>query len=114
MTPTGRYPRPWTSHHSGNTAMAAPLTVVIFGASGDLTARKLIPALFNLHLKKRLPPEAHVVGVARTAFTDDSFRDHMGGKVKEAFAGSGKTFSPDEWAAFASRLHYVAADVTQP
>jgi glucose-6-phosphate 1-dehydrogenase len=93
--------------------MAAPLTVVIFGASGDLTARKLIPALYNLHLKKRLPPEAHIVGVARSPYTDDSFREHMGGKVKEAFAGAGEKFSPEEWTAFASRLHYVSADVTQ-
>ena len=46
--------------------MATPLTVVIFGASGDLTSRKLIPALFNLAQKGRLPAEAQVVGVSRT------------------------------------------------
>ena len=45
--------------------MPAPLTVVIFGASGDLTARKLIPSLYNLAVKQRLPEEAKILGVAR-------------------------------------------------
>jgi glucose-6-phosphate 1-dehydrogenase len=90
------------------------LSVVIFGASGDLTGRKLIPALFNLALKKRLPPEARIVGVARSDYTDDSFRQHMREKVQEAFTSSGELFDPAAWTEFAARLHYVAADVTQP
>ena len=94
--------------------MSTPLTVVIFGASGDLTARKLIPALFNLAQKGRLPAEARVVGVARTDYTDDAFRDYMGGKVREAFTGSGEHFDAAKWAAFAARLHYVATDITRP
>ncbi|MBY0513915.1 MAG: glucose-6-phosphate dehydrogenase, partial [Gemmataceae bacterium] len=94
--------------------MPQPLTVVIFGASGDLTARKLVPALFNLAQKGRLPAEAQVVGVARSDYTDDSFRDHMGEKVREALAAAGEGFDPAEWAAFAARLHYVRTDVTQP
>ncbi|MBX9584740.1 MAG: glucose-6-phosphate dehydrogenase, partial [Gemmataceae bacterium] len=93
--------------------MAAPLTVVIFGASGDLTARKLVPALFNLQLKDRLPPETRVVGVARSEYTDDAFRQHMGDKVREALTGAGESFDPAKWADFAGRLHYVATDVTQ-
>ena len=44
-------------------------TVVIFGASGDLTSRKLIPALYSLHQKGRLPPMARIVGVSRTNFS---------------------------------------------
>jgi glucose-6-phosphate 1-dehydrogenase len=94
--------------------MAPPLTVVIFGASGDLTGRKLIPALFNLALKDRLPPEARVVGVARSPFTDESFRADMAKKVKDALTGAGDRFDPARWAAFADRLHYVATDVTKP
>ena len=43
-------------------------TIVIFGASGDLTSRKLLPALFNLWLKDRLPQDFHIVGMARSAF----------------------------------------------
>ena len=94
--------------------MAAPLTVVIFGASGDLTARKLVPALFNLMLKDRLPPETRVVGVARSEYTDDAFRAHMGEKVKEALTGAGEDFDAGRWAEFAARLHYVSTDVTKP
>src|SRR5262245_51184478 len=94
--------------------MAPPLTVVIFGASGDLTGRKLIPALFNLALKDRLPAEARVVGVARSPFTDESFRTDMAKKVKDALTGAGEHFDADRWAAFAGRLHYVSTDVTKP
>jgi glucose-6-phosphate 1-dehydrogenase len=93
--------------------MAQPLTVVIFGASGDLTGRKLIPALFNLQLKKRLPDEARILGVARSPFTDDKFREQIAPKVKDAFRSSGEEWDGGEWAAFARRLHYVSADVTK-
>jgi glucose-6-phosphate 1-dehydrogenase len=93
--------------------MASPLTVVIFGASGDLTSRKLIPALYNLMLKGRLPAEAKVLGVARTAYSDDAFRDHLTPKVQEAITGAGDLFDPAKWAEFAKRIHYVAADATQ-
>ena len=94
--------------------MAQPLTVVIFGASGDLTGRKLIPALFNLAIKKHLPPEAQILGVARSPFTDDTFRQEVAAKVKDAFKSSGEEWREDEWAEFAKRLHYVSADVTKP
>ena len=66
--------------------MATPLTVVIFGASGDLTSRKLIPALFNLEQKGRLPAEVQVLGVSRTAFSDDAFRDHLVERVARRLA----------------------------
>ena len=93
--------------------MATPLTVVIFGASGDLTARKLIPALFNLARKGRLPAEAQILGVARTAMTDDTFRADLAPKVQAAFTSSGEGWTPAEWDDFAKRLHYVSADVTK-
>lgn len=92
--------------------MAAPLTVVIFGASGDLTSRKLIPALFNLEQKGRLPAEVQVLGVSRTQFTDDAFRDHLVEKARETLAV--ESFDPSKWSAFAQRVHYVSADLTQP
>ena len=53
---------------------APPSVVVIFGASGDLTRRKLVPALESLARAKRLPPQFAVVGVARTPMSDDDFR----------------------------------------
>src|SRR4051794_11095320 len=94
--------------------MAQPLTVIIFGASGDLTGRKIIPALFNLATKKHLPPEAKILGVARSPLTDDTFRTQLADKAKEAFKSSGEEWKESEWAEFAKRLHYVSADVTKP
>jgi glucose-6-phosphate 1-dehydrogenase len=91
--------------------MAAPLTVVIFGASGDLTARKLVPALFNLARKGRLPEEARILGVARSEFSDDKFRQHLADKGRE-LAKDG--WDQPAWEKFAGRVHYVAADVTKP
>ena len=90
--------------------MPAPLTVVIFGASGDLTARKLVPALASLHRKGRLPDGAKVLGVARTPYTDQQFRDQLA----EFQAKNSKTFDRAAWQGFAENLHYVSADVTKP
>src|SRR5690349_9569818 len=86
--------------------MATPLTVVIFGASGDLTSRKLIPALFNLAQKGRLPAEVMVLGVSRTQFTDEAFREHLAGKAQETLAD--ESFDAAKWAEFAKRVHYVS------
>src|SRR4030081_3530188 len=54
-----------------------PAAMVIFGASGDLTARKLMPALYNLAINRYLPSGFSVIGVADTALTEDEFRAHM-------------------------------------
>jgi glucose-6-phosphate 1-dehydrogenase len=88
-----------------------PLTLVIYGASGDLTARKLVPSLYGLHRKQRLPEEARIVGVARSPFNDDTFRDKMAKAVKQ-FAGA--NWDEKAWQSFAQRLHYVAADAARP
>ncbi len=90
----------------------SPTTIVIFGASGDLTQRKLIPALYTLDREGRLPAEYAVIGVARTEFTDESFRDHLRAGVSEN-ARLGRT---DEaaWARFAARLRYCRGDYDDP
>jgi glucose-6-phosphate 1-dehydrogenase len=93
--------------------MSNPLTIVIFGASGDLTSRKLIPSLFNLARKGRLPNEARVLGVARSSFTDASFREQLKPKVKEALLGSKDHYDDAAWTEFAQRIFYVATDVIQ-
>lgn len=77
--------------------------IVIFGASGDLTARKLIPALYHNFRKRRLPEQFSIIGFARRPFTDDSFR----GTMKEAV----RSFAADEyqesdWETFARHLFY--------
>jgi glucose-6-phosphate 1-dehydrogenase len=79
--------------------------VVIFGASGDLTKRKLIPALYNLALEKRLPERFAVVGYARSDMTHDAFRDKMREAVK-AFSRTGLK-DEDAWSQFANTLYYV-------
>ena len=91
--------------------MSAPLTMVIFGASGDLTARKLVPALFNLFRKNRLPAGTRILGVARSDYNDDSFRDHLGQRSREMHP---ENWDEAAWARFATSLHYVRTDVTQP
>jgi glucose-6-phosphate 1-dehydrogenase len=85
-----------------------PHTVVIFGASGDLTSRKLIPALYSLHQKGRLPDQTRVVGVARTKFTSEAWREELAAST-EKFAG--KEFNPAAWERFAGSLFYHAGDV---
>jgi glucose-6-phosphate 1-dehydrogenase len=90
--------------------MDAATVLVIFGASGDLTRRKLIPALFNLHRKGRLPPRFHLFGAARSPSTDSEFRDRARGGVME-FARS--TFDAGDWQTFAEHLHYLHGDFSQ-
>ena len=93
---------------------STPLTVVIFGASGDLTARKLVPALFNLHRKGRLPDDARVLGVSRTHYDDAGFRDYLRDKIRTFFQSAGEHWDDAEWAEFSKQLHYVATDPTAP
>ena len=61
----------------------SPHTVVVFGASGDLTRRKLVPALYNLFAKDRLAPGTRIVGFARRPWDDDSFRAHLEEGLRE-------------------------------
>ncbi|MCS6866735.1 MAG: glucose-6-phosphate dehydrogenase [Gemmataceae bacterium] len=92
--------------------MSSPLTVVIFGASGDLTSRKLVPALFNLMQKGKLPADVRILGVSRTPFHDDGFREHLRAKAKEILPPS--QFDDSQWSTFARKIHYLATDATQP
>jgi glucose-6-phosphate 1-dehydrogenase len=83
-------------------------TVVIFGASGDLTSRKLIPALYSLHHKGRLPRETRVVGVSRTAFTSEAWRQQLTATTQQ-FAGS--EFDAASWQEFARQIYYQPGDI---
>lgn len=89
-----------------------PLIMVIFGASGDLTQRKLIPAIYQFKRERKLPPEITVVGVARRPWSHDYFREQMREGV-EQFSESG--LGPDEvWNEFAQGLFYFPADIDKP
>ena len=89
--------------------VVAPQCLVIFGASGDLTHRKLVPALFELYKQRRLPSEFAVLGCARRPWSDDEFRSKMSmalqDKIKE---------SPKEWEKFSLNLFYEPVDLQRP
>src|SRR5262249_48941804 len=86
---------------------ADPPAFVIFGASGDLTKRLLVPALYNLASARLLPDEFAVIGVARGEMSDDAFRDRMGGALREFATG---TASPDTVRDLTARFSYVRGD----
>jgi glucose-6-phosphate 1-dehydrogenase len=86
--------------------------LVIFGASGDLTKRKLIPALFNLSCVGCMDPEFEVLGIGRTPMSSEAFRKKNG----EAVAKSKDTrnFSEPGWTDLRTRLHYMEGDINDP
>ena len=86
-------------------------SVVIFGASGDLTSRKLIPALYSLHQKKRLPPDTRIIGVSRTKYSSEDWRKELTESTQK-FAG--KDFDAAAWQEFAKSIHYQPGDIDQP
>jgi glucose-6-phosphate 1-dehydrogenase len=85
---------------------AEPCAVVVFGASGDLAHRKLLPALYNLALGGHLPAAFGLVGVSKSPFSDDEYRDDM----REAVGRFSRTKPLDEevWRDFAAGLHYAS------
>jgi len=88
---------------------ADPCTVIIFGASGDLTKRKLVPALYRLVQQRLLPAEFAIVGLARTEMSDDEFRR----KMKEAVEQFSETKQVDAavWNSFAQGIYYRSTDI---
>ena len=85
-----------------------PCAVILFGASGDLAKRKVIPAMYDLAVHNSLGERYAIIGFARTAMSDDSFRATVG----EAAKGISEVgpIDPAKWDAFASNLHYNAGD----
>src|SRR5689334_11527852 len=89
--------------------MPDPCALVIFGASGDLTRRKLFPAIYSLAARNLLPERFALVGVARTALTDAEFRSLM----KEAVREHGRDeFDEKVWKRLERAMHYCASDVS--
>jgi glucose-6-phosphate 1-dehydrogenase len=86
-----------------------PCAVVIFGANGDLTKRKLMPALYRLAFEGRLAPGFAVIGISRTDMSNEDFRDRMRESVAKYLEDS--PFDEDLWRSFAQGLFYMAGDV---
>ena len=84
-----------------------PVTIVIFGASGDLTRRKLIPALYHNFQKKRLPPDTKIVGFARRDWDDAEFR----ARLRDGAQTFSNSFNPADWEVFARQLFYFKGDL---
>ncbi|MCC6590361.1 MAG: glucose-6-phosphate dehydrogenase [Bryobacterales bacterium] len=89
-----------------------PCTLVIFGANGDLTKRKLVPALFRLAYDRRLPAGLSVIGNSRTAMSDDDFREKMRESTQKFLEDT--PFDENLWRDFAAGLFYVAGDMNDP
>jgi len=94
--------------------MAKPdaCTMIVFGASGDLTKRKLVPALFNLQLEKLLPDNFNVVGMGRREMSSEQFRDKAKIEYKEFLTE--KVVDPDQWERFIARWQYVSGQFDDP
>jgi glucose-6-phosphate 1-dehydrogenase len=86
-----------------------PSVLVIFGASGDLTRRKLIPALFRLFHEGRLPESFYVIGNSRSDFSDDAFRERQYDDVRRFLKDT--PLGKEEWDRFAKRLFYIPGDM---
>src|SRR5215831_10971361 len=125
MTEESPIPNPQSTFHNPQSAIRNPLregvrlertadpcTVIIFGASGDLTKRKLVPALYRLTQERLLPAEFAIVGFARSPMSHDDFR----AKMKDAVATYSEAKRVDEavWDSFAKGIFYVSGDVNDP
>jgi glucose-6-phosphate 1-dehydrogenase len=88
-----------------------PIVIVIFGAAGDLTQRKLVPALWNLHLGGALGERFAILGMDRSPMGREAFRQHLRRAV-ERFSRQG--LNEEAWDRFSGRVDYVAADVHEP
>ena len=87
-----------------------PTSIVIFGASGDLTRRKLVPALYNLYCNNLLPPNFQIVGFAFTNLDTTEFRQQMRAGAEEFSRGE---FNVSEWVSFSRQLHYVSGSFAE-
>ena len=87
--------------------IAKPCGLVIFGASGDLTRRKLLPALYHLFASGMLPEKFFILGKSRSDMDTERFREIMRSAVKEALSA---TFDQKTWEVFSTMLYHSAFD----
>ena len=109
VTPT---PSPVTENILKSDADPIDASFVIFGASGDLAARKLLPALYDLWQDGYLSDKSPIIGVARRDKSDEEFRAEMGEAVNEQARTA--PVSKADWEKFGSRLYYRRLDIDQP
>jgi glucose-6-phosphate 1-dehydrogenase len=93
-------------------AIPPPTAMVIFGGSGDLAHRKIVPALYNLELHRLLPQNFAVVGTSRSEFSDEEYRADMR-KAVEEFSRT-QPIQHQVWESFANRLYYISGSSSDP
>ena len=109
---TACWPRSATSSADTPSRSAMPdVTLVIFGGAGDLSHRKLLPALYNLHLDGLLPPRTSIVGVGRQPMTDEQYREFAKDGVATLLATAGRRAA---WGVFAESLFFVSGSLEDP
>lgn len=89
-----------------------PLSVIVIGASGDLALRKIYPALFALYCQDLLPPQFHIVGFARSAMSNDAFRDKVGARLACRYISGGDCAAKTR--EFLQRCTYVSGQYDSP
>ena len=89
---------------------SGPTIFFIFGGTGDLTSRKLIPALYNLFLEGWMPANFQIVAMGRTQFSDEKFRGELLNDVN-SFSRSGEA---KQWDAFSQHIYFHVSDVQDP
>ena len=85
-----------------------PCSIIILGASGDLTSRKLIPSLYHLHQQGLLPDDFRVIGFARSEKSDESWRHELRAAFK-----AGADADASGWEAFAAKIRYCRGDLNE-
>jgi glucose-6-phosphate 1-dehydrogenase len=98
----------YTYSAGGYDGATEPVTVVLFGASGDLAKRKVIPAMYDLAIHNSLGPRYTIIGFARTPMTDESFRAALGEAAKSISEVG--PIDPKQWDEFAANLHYTQGE----
>ncbi len=89
-----------------------PFDFILFGGTGDLSIRKLIPALYFRHCEKQLPEDGRIIATGRTQMDSDGFRALLDSDVREHI--DDHDFNAEEWRAFLERVYYYPVDVTEP
>lgn len=104
--------RPTTTYANPPLPKADSCILVIFGATGDLTRRKLIPALYDLACVGCMSPHFDIVGVGRKPISDDDFRQTL--EEEAAHSKDARNFTAEHWREFAKRIRYFAGDSNNP
>lgn len=91
---------------------AEPFSMTIFGGSGDLTSRKLVPAMYRLTLDGHFPDEMILLGVSRRPWSDEYFRDYLRTAVEQSLGS--EVFDSQVWERFAQRIFYLPGDADDP